>query len=129
MKTKNYLKLETYHDGDKNLFGWKNTDDSISEGLDILLASEGEDTITYMIEQDAFKYVELSTGLKPKQIISSWSFNSDLFDQHIRKYSNSEHKELGIFFISLSNLIINDIPFEYNGNNFYKIWNIFTIYE
>jgi hypothetical protein len=121
MKTKNYLKLETYHDGDKNLFGWKNTDDSISEGLDILLASEGEDTITYMIEQDAFKYVELSTGLKPKQIISSWSFNSDLFDQHIRKYSNSEHKELGIFFISLSNLIINDIPFEYNGNNFYKI--------
>jgi hypothetical protein len=29
----------------------------------------------------------------------------------------------------LSNLIINDIPFEYNGNNFYKIWNIFTIYE
>lgn len=129
MKTKNYLKLETYYENNKSLFGWKKADDSISEGLDILLVSEDNDTMTYIVEQDAFKYVELSTGLKPKQIISSWSFNSDLFDQHIRKYSNSESKELGFFFISLSNLIINDIPFEYNGNNFYKIWNIFIEYE
>ena len=121
MKTKNYVKLETYYENNKRLFCWKKADDSISEGLDILLVSEDNDTMTYIVEQDAFKYVELSTGLKPKQIISSWSFNSDLFDQHIRKYSNSESKELGLFFISLSNLIINDIPFEYNGNNFYKI--------
>ena len=121
MKTKKYLKLENYYNDNKNIFGWKTTDDSITEALNILLVSESEDTLTYISEKDAFSYVELSTGLKPKQIISSWSFNSDLFDQHIRKYSNSGSKDLGVFFISLSNLIINDIPFEYNGNNFYKI--------
>ena len=121
MKVKNYLKLEVFEKNNKSVFGWKASDNSITETLDILLAAEQSDSITYISEDDAFKFIELSTSLKPKQILSSWSFNADLFDQNIRKYSNTDNKEMGKFFISLSNLLINDIPFGYDDKEYYKV--------